>query len=206
MRMKWTVTATTALLAFATAASAQQPNAAGDVSVSGRPGGGGVAAERAIEISATVMGIDKAARKVTLKGPRGNTVDIVAGDEVRNFDQIKVGDRVVANYVESLVLDLRETKGPSGDIQVSEGASRADRGQPPAADVARQINAIVDVIAVDPKNKTITVKGPLGNVVVLDVQNPDQFKVVKKGDQVNVTYTQALALSLEPRSAPAKSK
>jgi hypothetical protein len=39
--------------------------------------------------------------------------------------------------------------------------------------------------------------------VTLNVQNPDQFKVVKKGDQVEVTYTEALALSVEPAPKPA---
>jgi len=34
--------------------------------------------------------------------------------------------------------------------------------------------------------------------VTLNVQNPDHFKVVKKGDQVEVTYTEALALAVEP--------
>ena len=39
--------------------------------------------------------------------------------------------------------------------------------------------------------------------MTLNVQNPDQFKVVKKGDQVEVTYTEALALSVEPAPKPA---
>jgi hypothetical protein len=30
------------------------------------------------------------------------------------------------------------------------------------------------------------------------VHNPDQFKVVKAGDQIDVTYIEALALSVEP--------
>lgn len=46
--------------------------------------------------------------------------------------------------------------------------------------------------------KTISLKGPRGNVVKLDVQNPDQFKVVKVGDEVLVTYTEAVAVSVEP--------
>ena len=65
---------------------------------------------------------------------------------------------------------------------------------------------IADVVAVDPKASTITVKGPKGNLVTLDVQNPDQFKVVKKGDQIEVTYTEALALSVEPAAKPAAAK
>jgi len=37
-----------------------------------------------------------------------------------------------------------------------------------------------------------------GNTVTLDVQNPDHFKVVKVGDEVRVTYTEAVAVSVEP--------
>ena len=42
--------------------------------------------------------------------------------------------------------------------------------------------------------------------MTLDVQNPDQFKVVKKGDQIEVTYTEAMALSVEPAAKPAAAK
>jgi hypothetical protein len=59
---------------------------------------------------------------------------------------------------------------------------------------------------VDPAKSTITIKGPSGNLTTLNVQNPDQFKVVKKGDQIEVTYTQALALSLEPEPPAAAKK
>jgi hypothetical protein len=65
---------------------------------------------------------------------------------------------------------------------------------------------IADVIAVDEAARTITLKGPKGKEVVLPVENPDQFKVVKKGDQVEVTYTEALALSVEPAAKPAAPK
>ena len=68
----------------------------------------------------------------------------------------------------------------------------------------RQVSTVAEVVAVDPKKSTISLKGPQGNVRTLNVQNPEQFKVVKKGDQVEVTYTEALALSVEP--APAKQK
>jgi hypothetical protein len=60
------------------------------------------------------------------------------------------------------------------------------------------VTAVADVIAVDPTNRVITLRGPRGNVVDLHVKNPDHFKVVNKGDQVLVTYTEAMALSVEP--------
>jgi hypothetical protein len=98
---------------------------------------------------------------------------------------------------------LRKTKGASGDVSVSEGSTQAKPGEPPAFAGGRQVTAIAEVTSVDPQESTITLKGPQGNVVTLDVHNPDQFKVVKEGDQVEVTYTEAVALSVEPASEPA---
>jgi hypothetical protein len=190
--------------AFATTAFAQKPEAAGGTVVASEPGRAAIV--RAAEISAQVVAIDKATRTVTLKGPQGNSVDIVAGDEVKNFDQIKLGDFVVARYAQALTLELRKTKVKAGEPTVTEAAARAKPGERPAGAVGREIHAIAEVIGVDPKKSTITLKGPRGNVVTLDVQNPDQFKVVKKGDQVEVTYTEALALSVEPAPKPAAPK
>jgi len=185
----------------ATTLAQQKPDVKGGAVITSEPGR--ATAVRAVEISAQVVSIDKATRTVTLKGPQGNVVDVVAGDEVRNFAQIKVGDFVVARYAQALTLELRKTKAAPGDVTVREDAARAKPGERPAVAGARQVTAIATVTAVDPKKSTITLKGPRGNVVTLDVQNPDQFKVVKKGDQVEVTYTEALALSVEPAPKPA---
>jgi hypothetical protein len=201
VKIKWTLALALIAAAFAGSALGQKPDVKGGAVVTSEPGKATVA--RAVEVSAEVVSIDKATRTVTLKGPQGNVVDVVAGDEVRNFDQIKVGEFVVARYAQALTLELRKTKGAVGDITVSEQTARAKPGERPAAAGARQVTAIATVTAVDKKKSTITLKGPRGNVVVLDVQNPDQFKVVKKGDQVEVTYTEALALSVEPAPKPA---
>jgi len=179
--------------AFAATAFAQKPEAVGGTVVASEPGKAAIV--RAAEISAQVVAIDKATRTVTLKGPQGNAVDIVAGDEVKNFDQIKLGDFVVARYAQALTLELRKTKVKAGEPTVTEGAARAKPGERPAVAGAREVTAIADVIGVDAKKSTITLKGPRGNVVTLDVKNPDQFKVVKKGDQVEVSSEDDQALA-----------
>jgi hypothetical protein len=158
---------------------------------------------REVKLTAQVVGIDKDLRTVTLKGPKGNVVDVLVGNDVKNFDQIKLGDFVVARYLQALTLELVKTRAGIREGAVREGAARAQPGERPAGAVARQVTVLADVIDVSPKNKTITLKGPKGNVVTLDVQNPDHFKVVKKGDQVEATYTEALALSVEPAPKPA---
>jgi hypothetical protein len=194
--------------ATAGAKSAAPAGATGGMAVASEPGKAAVV--QAVEISAQVVGLDKATRTLTLKGPKGNVMDLVAGDEVKNFDQIKLGDVVVARYVQALTLELKKTRVAAGDVAVKEALAKAKPGERPAVAGGRQVTVLADVVAVDPKASTITLKGPKGNEVVLPVQNPDQFKVVKKGDQVEATYTEALALSVEPApkaaAAPAPAK
>ena len=210
--MKQSLLRTAGTLAFAliaaagvTTALAQKPDATGGAALKSEPGK--ATAVRALEISAQVVALDKATRTVTLKGPKGDARDIVASDEVKNFDQVKVGDFLVVRYVQALTLELKKTKVSAGEPTVREEAVKAKPGEKPAVAGARQITAIATVTAVDQKSSTITLKGPRGNVVTLDVKNPDQFKVVKNGDQVEATYTEALALSIEQAPKPAaKSK
>lgn len=158
---------------------------------------GKVSAARVAEVAAGVMAVDKATRKVTLKGPEGKLFDVFAGDEVRNFDQIKVGDQVLVRYVEALAMAVRKGGGVRQGTE-SADAARTKAGEKPGAAVARQVTVLADVIDVNEAAKTITLKGPKGNVVELNVQNPDHFKVVKKGDQIEVDYIEAMAVAVVP--------
>ena len=162
--------------------------------------GKGVTANVA-RISASVEAIDPATRTLTLKGPRGNVVDMAVGPEVKNFDQIKVGDSVVVRYVRALGLELK--KGGAGVRERSEkaDAAKAPPGQRPAVGAARQVKVTADVVAVNPKTQTVTLKGPK-RTVELKLRDPEQFKLVKVGDQVEATYVEAAAISVEP--APKK--
>jgi Cu/Ag efflux protein CusF len=47
-------------------------------------------------------------------------------------------------------------------------------------------------------------RGPQGNLVDLNVRDPEQLKHIKKGDQVRAVYTEALAVAVEPTPAPAR--
>jgi hypothetical protein len=68
--------------------------------------------------------------------------------------------------------------------------------------VGEQVEVTADVIAVNAKTQTVTLRGPK-QVVDLKVRDPEQLKLIKVGDQIQAVYTQALALSVEP-AAPAK--
>lgn len=159
------------------------------------PGKAGVA--KTVKITATITAIDKATRDVTLKGPKGNELTVTAGPEVKNFDRMKVGDRVNAEYVEALTLQLVKGGGQKVARTEQAGAAAAKPGEKPAGAVGRQVTIVADVVAVDPATQTVTLKGPQ-RTVDLVVGDPEQFKRVAKGDQVEATFTQAFAMALEP--------
>jgi hypothetical protein len=197
--MKLQTLACALALAFSAAPALAQKPAAGAAVVASEPGKAAIA--QTVEVSAKVVAIDKATRTVTLKDAKGRTLDVVAGDEVKRFDEVKLGDVLVVRYVQALTMQLTKTKA-TGTITAREAEARAPATERPGGAVGREVTAVLDVIAVDPKKMTITVKGPRGNVVDLQVHNPDHFKVVKKGDQIEAVYREAVAISLEPAPKP----
>ena len=202
--MRKTIPFIIAAIALGCSLAYAQPKAPqGAAIVASEPGK--AAAVSVVEVSATVVAINASTRTVTLEGPKGRTQDVVCGDEVKNFAQIRVGDNVNVRYQQALTLELKKLRAPL-DAGSASGAVRAEPGARPAGVVAREVIVFADVVAVDPKKSTITLKGPAGNVVELDVQNKDHFKVVKKGDQVEAVYTEALAIAVTPAPKPEAKK
>jgi len=159
------------------------------------PGKAGVA--QTVKITATITAIDKATRDITLKGPQGNEVVVTAGPDVKNFDNMKVGDQVNAQYVEALTLELKKGGGMTVARSDQGGVLEAKPGQKPGGVAGRQVTIVADVVDVNPAKQSITLRGPKRTVEVV-VPDPAQFKLVAKGDQVEATYTQALAIVVEP--------
>jgi Cu/Ag efflux protein CusF len=154
------------------------------------------------KVTATVVGINKETREVTLKRSDGKIVIINAPEEVRNFDQIKVGDKLKAEYTQSLTLELKKSGKGKAAASEQSAMARAPLGAKPGGVVGREVTILANVVAVNAKKHTVTLRGPQGNTVDLLVQDPNQLKNIKKGDQVEAVYTQALAIAME--AAPKK--
>jgi Cu/Ag efflux protein CusF len=75
---------------------------------------------------------------------------------------------------------------------------RTPPGAKPGGTVGREVKVLADVVGVNTKTKTVTLKGPKGNTVDLKVEDPAQLANIKTGDQVEAVYTEALAISVEP--------
>ncbi len=59
-----------------------------------------------VDVIATVSAIDKEARTATLTGPLGNSVTITADESMKEFDNVKVGDKVQARYIEAIAISV----------------------------------------------------------------------------------------------------
>jgi hypothetical protein len=163
---------------------------------------GKVSRTNTVKSSVVITKIDKSKRLLTLKNSAGQIFDVIADNEVRNFDQIAVGDTVTVEYVKSLTMQLKK---PGTDIESSATgiSTHSQPGEKPGGTAASSVTTVTDVIDVNPEKKTITLQGPQGHIVELDVKNPDQFKTVKKGDKVEVTYMEAVAVAVEPAAKKA---
>ena len=174
--------------------------AGGGATIVATPPGTGVA-ERVAQISASIEAVDYAKRIVTLKGPGGDSVTLEIGPEVQNFDQIRVGDLVVVRYLEALALELKKRGTAKRERTDSDVTQRALPGERPARIDAQEVHVVTDVIAVFPQTQIVRLRGPT-RVVDLRVRDPEQFERVAVGDQVEATYTEAVAISVEPAGEP----
>ena len=106
-------------------------------------------------------------------------------------------------YIEALSLTLKKGGKELRSARESSDAARSAAGEKPAAVVGRKVEVTADVTAVNTKTKMVTLRGPKQSVD-LKVSDPEQLKLIKVGDQVEVVYAQAVALAVDPVAAPAK--
>jgi hypothetical protein len=146
-----------------------------------------------VHVPATVTKIDKSKSEVKLKGPEGRTVEVKASPSV-DLDKLKVGDKAMASYYNEVAVSLN--KAPMGAPKST--TTTVQR----AGVTATQTTVTASVVKVDPPKDTIVVRPPMGGEHELKVEDPDlqaRLKDAKPGDHVQVVYTQAVALTIEPR-------
>ncbi len=150
---------------------------------------------------ATVEKVDAKHRQLTLKDDQGNLHKVDVPESVTNFDAIKKGDKISIDYFASVTLGLKkggESGKPSSDRMVEHVA-----GPLPGGLVARQMSVTAEVVKVDSAGNMVTIKGPNGELDTIRVSEPEMqadLAKLKKGDKIQATYTEAVALSITPQN------
>jgi hypothetical protein len=80
---------------------------------------------------------------------------------------------------------------------VASGGDRAELGAMPAAIGAQAVTVTTTITGIDKRKGTVTLTGPDGESFDVKVRNPANLDRVDEGDLVDITYTEALAVSVE---------
>jgi hypothetical protein len=154
-----------------------------------------------VQATATVQAVDAASRTVRLVGADGRPMLVRAGPSVRNFEQLKAGDRVTVRYTEAIAAEVVK---PGTGVTSSAPAVTADRspsGERPRASAEVSVKGVVRVVSVDAVNNTVEVvtqDGLVRRVRVVDSKAREFARGLKPGDEVQLTFTEALAVAVEP--------
>jgi len=163
----------------------------------------GLNTETLVEVTAKVTAIDMPNRLVTIEGAEGNSAVIQVTEQVKNLPQVEIGDRVNIKYYRSAFVDVVKA-GDDAELGSAVDAARisAPAGEKPAAAIGVELTRRAEVVFVDPYQKFISFRSPDRGLRKISLKDsPDlqhYLNELKKGDIVEVTYTEAVAVSLEP--------
>ena len=150
------------------------------------------------QVTATVIGIDRAKRGLTLRSSEGQVAEVYVSDAVRNFDRIAVGDTVQLTVHARFEVTATGNSSLPGVI-AEEGMARAPAGSRPAGIWAARTQRSVQIVSVDKVGHTVTFREPDGRVDSFTVQNPANYAFadgLQPGSYVTVVETNAVAASV----------
>ena len=167
----------------------------GAAAVTVTPGVAGGTVAHVVKATATVTAVDAKSRKVTLQAPGGPPATFTASDAVRNFDQLKVGDKVNATLNEQLVVLV----GPKREPGTNYGGlvTSAPKGAKPGVIAAEVFEVVADVSAIDTAKRKATLKFDDGQTIEVDIRPDVDLSKYKVGDSVTIRVTQQLKLLVE---------
>jgi Cu/Ag efflux protein CusF len=148
-----------------------------------------------VTATATVKAIDQATRSITLRMENGDEETFTASPEVTRFNQLKTGDTIKATYYESVVFEVRKPGAAAAPAAAIAGGRMKDR---PGGALGVQQTTTVTVKAVDMNVPSITVVTAEGRTLTRKVAEKKNLEGVKPGDQIDITYSQAVVVSAEP--------
>jgi hypothetical protein len=148
-------------------------------------------------VTAEVQSIDLPTRTVVLKQEGGQSVTLKVDQRARNLPQLRVGDTVSVDYLERLAVRLHKAGAAAQPgAAVVQNVGRTPLGEKPGGVVATQVTVVAPVVAIDPPKSLVTLRGVEGNLVEHKVRDPRLLEGVEVGDNVELTYTEAVAIAV----------
>jgi hypothetical protein len=187
------------LLALAAIAGGERTAAAQSTAapVAAAKAGPRVVIAETTSIEARLDAVDVNTRLMTVTGPQGKTLTLRVGPEVKDLDQVKPGDRLIVRYFEPLALFVRKSGEPRAATEETAVQVVPNKAKKPAAIAVDTVEFKGTVEAIDYAKRRVTLKGPEGKTRTIKVDpSVKRLSDVKKGDQIVVRYTEAIAFSV----------
>src|SRR5690606_712638 len=150
------------------------------------------------KVTGTIEAVSQSDRHVVVLDNTGRRLILEADETVGNLEQLNQGDRIVVAYHEGLIADI-VPPGQGGE-SMTERTERLDGGMPTKV-VGKQKTSTVEIESVDPDRNLVTFKDRDGMSRTLGVSNSKAKEFVSQlspGDQVQLTYREAAAFSIQP--------
>jgi hypothetical protein len=161
-----------------------------------QPGVPGGTMVNTYQVTATVTGIDRTTREVTLVTPDGAKTTVTCGPDVANFAQIQRGDQVKAMVTEQLVVFVRKPGEPSGDGAAA-AVALAPIGAKPGVVMAQTQEITAKVEAIDLAHRKATLLFPDGTTKTFKVREDVDLTKQTVGSDVVFRTTEGVAISVE---------
>jgi translation initiation factor IF-1 len=153
---------------------------------------------RTNELKATVLGVDYKNREVILQSTNGNLNRFAVSDRIQNFEKIRQGDEVNIKYYESVAYAVVKPGEELSATSRSEAVATQPEGKSPGGAAMSISNTTATIQAIDRDNRQVVLKSANGDIVHVFVDPAvGNLRRIKEGDQVSVTMTKAIAVSVE---------
>jgi hypothetical protein len=147
-----------------------------------------------LELTAKVVAIDPASRKVTLVSDDGIKQVVKVGPDAINFDQIRVGDQLTVTATEELAVEM----SAPGDINEAAAlVALAPEGAKPGGLVAEAVQVTGTISAIDAGKGTATLTFEDGTTRTFPVRSDVDLSRRKVGEKVTFRVTEMIAITVQ---------
>lgn len=158
-------------------------------------------ASQTMTISAVVEEIDQETRVVTVRKPDGEAITFTASEEARNLDQVTIGDVLIAEYQETVSIEVMANDGMQAEAAELSAMARSEKGEMPGMMAVDAIVVTATVEEINIEANTFKLKGPDGTINEYTARNPQNLKRAAVGDLVVMTVTEAIAITVVEQDA-----
>ena len=152
-------------------------------------------------VSAVVEAIDHETRVVTVKKSDGESLTFTVSEDARNLPQVSVGDVLVAEYMETVSVEVFANDGMEPEAAQAAAMARTKEGEMPGAAAMETTIITATVEDINIEMNTFKLKGPDGTVEEYVARNPENLKRAAVGDLVVITLTSAVAIAVHEPTA-----